>query len=149
MAVKRKRSNPIFSNKRRKKNFAKAFFGTLGDPIGTIISLIRKQPPSWKRNSGGLNNFDMRTKQAHYRAGRSMPYFPKSPFNVSFSHTSPPVFANRQGNLIDFVTSLVANPTVQNLGKRALVSAGAYAIPKAITWGVSRVRGKPANDNEQ
>lgn len=41
-------------------NFSKSFFGTLENPLGTIISLARGQPPSWSNRAKGIKVFDER-----------------------------------------------------------------------------------------
>lgn len=40
-------------------NFGKSFFGTLGDPFGTVISLFKGENPSWNRHKG-IKSFDHR-----------------------------------------------------------------------------------------
>lgn len=159
MTNKRKRTKQsIFTKKKRKgSDFSKAFFGTLGDPIGTIISLIRKQPPSWARNNRlspaalryerKLENFRNR-----HRYARSMPYFPptpivsvpNSPFGTAFGRSirRSRIFDMRKGNLIDFFAKIITNPSFQSFGKKALISVGSSAIPAAISWAAKKIKRK-------
>ncbi|DAC81472.1 TPA_asm: hypothetical protein [Anelosimus tangle-web spider MELD virus] len=62
--VKRKRISRVCSPSKKRKSgywndFGRSFFGTLGDPVGTIISLSKGQQPEWNRHSG-LATFDHR-----------------------------------------------------------------------------------------
>lgn len=43
------------------ENFGRSFFGTLSDPLGTVVSLIKGQQPSWnQRGKGIIERFDHR-----------------------------------------------------------------------------------------
>lgn len=64
---KRKLQIPYHPSKKSRKgdfwpDFQKSFFGTLSDPVGTLVSLARGHDPSWNRNKGWRNitTFDHR-----------------------------------------------------------------------------------------
>jgi len=64
--VKRKLILPTSSRTKRSRggdywqDFGTSFFGTLGDPIGTIISLAKGDRPSWSKRGSKIVAFDHR-----------------------------------------------------------------------------------------
>lgn len=126
---------------------------------------IRGMKPYYKSNHHDQLNLirghiikDKMANIQHKRHARSMPYnwdpevylmplrnSASSPFGSYFGAHNRNMARRHQtrgGTVYDTIAQLAANPVLQQYGKKALVSAGAWAVPHSINWVLNKIRSK-------
>ena len=158
--------------KRRGNDFFDALWGTLKDPIGTLVSVARHQPPSWLQRGSGrevpLRVFDIRKSSGpinvtshilnkaftKYRKTGTMTIDPAdmamiSPTKYWSRDNNNNVFTyRRKSGLFDTILSMLTSPTARNLAKRIGISAASSALPAVASWTINKLRGRNNKNGE-